>query len=245
MTVALFGKVQTKRDFVAPGAPRGFLDAWEPWMQAGLSSSRLALGDQWPQRYLTAPIWRFWLGDEICGASISGAFMPSLDGVGRFYPLAAFSAAPAGFAIPSPDLDPLENWRLTIDDFLFRTLEPDWEWERTLAMAQALPDPVFWPPVVAQGGVEALAGSALGSRAAPQAAQSAFAMLAAADWASAHARNACFWTEGGDSFPPYALRSRGLPAPELFTLFLTGPSQSRTDAQASAHRHVASEASDA
>ena len=69
MRCGLYGKLPTKRDFVAIKAPREFLAVWEPWMQSGLSASRHALGDSWQQTFLTAPIWRFWLGEELCCGS--------------------------------------------------------------------------------------------------------------------------------------------------------------------------------
>ena len=75
MQCGLYGKLPTKRDFIAIKAPREFLDVWEPWMQGGLSASRHALGDNWQQTFLTAPIWRFWLGSELCGRTMLGAFM--------------------------------------------------------------------------------------------------------------------------------------------------------------------------
>ena len=71
MRCGLFGKLPTKRDFIAVFAPRPLLDAWEPWMQSGISASRERLKDQWQQAYLTAPIWRLWLGADI-RASASG-----------------------------------------------------------------------------------------------------------------------------------------------------------------------------
>ena len=87
MQCGLFGKLSAKRDFVALSVPRDFLNAWEPWMQSCVSASRDSLGETWLESYLTAPIWRFWLGADICGATVTGAVMPSLDGVGRYYPL--------------------------------------------------------------------------------------------------------------------------------------------------------------
>ena len=74
MQCGLYGKLPTKRDFIAIKAPREFLEVWEPWMQGGLSASRHALGDNWQQTFLTAPIWRFWLGSELCGRTVLGAF---------------------------------------------------------------------------------------------------------------------------------------------------------------------------
>ena len=65
MRCGLFGKLPAKRDFIALFAPRDFLDVWEPWMQSSISASREKLLDGWQQAFLTAPIWRFWLGAEI------------------------------------------------------------------------------------------------------------------------------------------------------------------------------------
>jgi len=87
MRCGLFGKIGAKRDFIAIATPRSFLEAWEPWVQAALSASRHQLGPGWQQAFLTAPVWRFWLGAAICGTTVAGAIMPSLDGVGRYYPL--------------------------------------------------------------------------------------------------------------------------------------------------------------
>ena len=45
MQCSLYGKVPAKRDFIAIGAPREFLDAWEPWLQGAISASRTTLGE--------------------------------------------------------------------------------------------------------------------------------------------------------------------------------------------------------
>ena len=123
MRCSLFGKLAQKRDFIALFAPREFLNAWEPWMQSAVSASRQSLGDGWQQAYLTAPIWRFWLGAEICGTPILGAFMSSVDGMGRYYPLTLFAHADPGSAIPPPDLDAQDPWLLAAEDFLLSTLD--------------------------------------------------------------------------------------------------------------------------
>ena len=98
MRCSLFGKLTAKRDFIAVCAPRDFLNVWEPWMQGGVSASRDTLGQEWRGAFLSAPIWRFWLGAEICGTTVLGAFMSSLDGMGRYYPLTLFACAEADAA---------------------------------------------------------------------------------------------------------------------------------------------------
>jgi type VI secretion system protein ImpM len=105
MACGVFGKLPSKRDFVAVRAPRRFLNVWENWVQAGLASSREQLGTGWQEAYLNAPIWRFWLGAEIGGAATVGALMPSVDGIGRYFPLTVFAAAPDGMIIDPPTVD--------------------------------------------------------------------------------------------------------------------------------------------
>ena len=64
-------------------SPRRLLEVWEPWLQASVATSRQMLGEGWSEAYNSAPIWRFWLGAGFCGEAMLGAFMPSIDGVGR------------------------------------------------------------------------------------------------------------------------------------------------------------------
>lgn len=83
-----FGKLPARGDFLARGLPRPFLDAWDDWLQAGMADSRQALGDGWLQAYLTSPLWRFALSPGAVDESAwSGVFMPSVDKVGRYFPM--------------------------------------------------------------------------------------------------------------------------------------------------------------
>src|SRR5690606_36439337 len=102
MRLGLFGKLTAKRDFVATGLPRDLMGLWEKWMEGGLSTSRLRLGAGWQEMFLKAPLWRFWLGADLCGATVAGVFMPSVDGIGRYFPLSFFAVAEAGEAFPPP-----------------------------------------------------------------------------------------------------------------------------------------------
>jgi type VI secretion system protein ImpM len=90
-----FGKMPGMGDFLRLDLPAGFTRAWDAWLQAGLISARDRLGERWNACYLSAPIWRFSLPPGVAGAeAISGVTMPSVDRVGRQYPLTL--AAPCG-----------------------------------------------------------------------------------------------------------------------------------------------------
>ena len=83
-----FGKFPSHGDFVARRLPAGFLQPWDAWLQAGLADSLDRLGDAWLPTYLNSPIWRFALCVGVCGPQAwGGVLMPSVDRVGRYFPL--------------------------------------------------------------------------------------------------------------------------------------------------------------
>ncbi|MBL3591517.1 MAG: type VI secretion system-associated protein TagF [gamma proteobacterium endosymbiont of Lamellibrachia anaximandri] len=75
-------------DFLTRRLPRGFTDPWDRWLQSAVADSREQLGEDWLDIYLTSPIWRFALSTGLCGETAwCGILMPSVDRVGRYFPL--------------------------------------------------------------------------------------------------------------------------------------------------------------
>src|SRR5277367_4426109 len=98
MEVGLYGKLPTHGDFLRRRVPDDFVDAWDPWLQHCIADSRGALGEQWLDTYLTSPVWRFALGPHVCGASaVAGLIIPSVDRVGRYFPITLVWPTPAEF----------------------------------------------------------------------------------------------------------------------------------------------------
>lgn len=82
-----FGKLPAVGDFVSRRLPRDFIDPWDQWLQAAITSSQDQLGDSWLDDYLTSPIWRFALSAGVAGPlPCSGIMMPSVDKAGRYFP---------------------------------------------------------------------------------------------------------------------------------------------------------------
>jgi type VI secretion system protein ImpM len=212
MPCSLYGKLPSKRDFVAIGASRRFLDAWEPWLQTAMSTSRHQLDAQWQAAFLTAPIWRFWLGADICGCSTLGAVMSSLDGVGRYFPLTLFAGADDGATIAPPELDPQDGWFDAAESLLISALEQANDFEGFSAQVSALPQP-------AQTARDPEARALLAER---QSFAELFGALRARHPDTVYAGASFWWTVGGENFPPIALSSSGLPDPMLFAAMLTG-----------------------
>jgi type VI secretion system protein ImpM len=203
------------------GAPRDFLNIWEPWLQGSVSASQAILGEQWQQAFLRAPIWRFWLGADLCGTAVLGAFMPSLDRVGRYFPLTLFACADQEAAIPPPELDSQDQWFKAAEDFLISTLDHDKTFETTVADLNALASPLQSElPKTSDIFVEG--DGSVGVKAGERHFVDLFGSLRQADHNRIYAATTCWWTVGGEDFAPMALCMKRMPDPFLFAAMLTG-----------------------
>ena len=220
MPAGLYGKLPTKRDFVAFNTPRTFLEIWEPWLQASVATSRQLLGDAWRDAYLSAPIWRFWLGADFCGETVLGAFMPSIDGVGRYFPLTLFAGEGTG-ALAPPEIEPNKAWFDAAETILLDALLPEQEFDSVVAAVGALEAP-------AQSSTDEVAGIALLANGAVLVRdfgdELVLALRAARRFGhrQTFAGQSFWWTIGGEGFEPIALVETGLPSPERFAEMLTG-----------------------
>ena len=86
--VGFYGKLPTHGDFLRRRTSDAFVAGWDAWLQAGMAASQAALGDRWLDVYLTSPAWRFVCAAGACGpAPVAGVLVPSIDRVGRYFPL--------------------------------------------------------------------------------------------------------------------------------------------------------------
>jgi type VI secretion system protein ImpM len=100
----LFGKLPSRGDFVQLGLPGSFVRPWDGWLQHAMAGSQQRVGDGWLDAYLESPVWRFALPGGICGAgAVLGLLMPSVDRVGRYFPLTLAAVFPAGAGVPAAD----------------------------------------------------------------------------------------------------------------------------------------------
>jgi type VI secretion system protein ImpM len=221
MRCGLFGKLGAKRDFIALATPRSFLEAWEPWMQSSLSASRHQLGERWQQAFLTAPVWRFWLGAGICGTTAVGAIMSSLDGMGRYYPLTLHAIADEGAPIAPPDVETQDEWFGEAESFLLSTLAHDAAFDDIsqrldgLAVPRTLSRAASDRNIVPLGDNMAAMATTGADFATPMS-----ALRAARP--EVYAAASFWWTAGGGDFPALALSCRGLPDPYRYSTLLTG-----------------------
>jgi type VI secretion system protein ImpM len=222
MRCGLFGKLAAKRDFIALFAPRDFLTAWEPWMQSCVSASRDTLGDTWQQAYLSAPIWRFWLGAGICGATVIGAFMSSLDGMGRYYPLTLFACANPGEAVAPPDIDAHDQWFAAAENLLLATLENQITFEAITNALDQFAAPTHQPADIPLVDMSVLRSGVVAGPLGNRSFSDLFAQLRIANHSNVYAGASFWWTTGGDDYEPFGFCCRHMPDPSLFASMLTG-----------------------
>jgi len=123
--IGWFGKLPSHGDFLHRRVSEAFVNAWDPWLQQCMASSREHLGQDWLQTYLTSPVWRFFLSGGVIGASsYAGILLPSVDRVGRYFPLTVLAELPA-------DLPPMavaihaREWFKTIEGLALHALQSE------------------------------------------------------------------------------------------------------------------------
>ena len=136
--VGWYGKLPGLGDFASRRLPDAFVQGWDAWLQRGMVHAQEQLGhDVWLARYLVAPIRRFWLAPQLLSdAAWAGLLMPSVDRVGRHFPLT--------LAVPGPNLAQAiaaRAWFAQLDATARRVLDTGYTveaFEEALAALEAL-----------------------------------------------------------------------------------------------------------
>jgi type VI secretion system protein ImpM len=232
MEIGLYGKLPSHGDFLRRRLDDPLVVAWDGWLQDSVSASRRILGERWLDIYLTSPAWRFAAEAGACGPrALAGVMIPSVDRVGRYFPLALMWE-------PPDHMNPLvvstrcARWFDAAERHLIETLHRD-----------EVNFEAFDARVVALGAqLDPLCG-ALGVQVDPDDAQLAsvqqrtalhvplgdplqlnevFEQLLYHRLRAVYAPLMFWWAEGSSMVEPCALMSCGLPAPDLFAALLDG-----------------------
>ncbi|HET7203753.1 MAG TPA: type VI secretion system-associated protein TagF [Steroidobacteraceae bacterium] len=232
MEVGLYGKLPTHGDFLRRRVPDAFVVAWDRWLQASISHSRASLGDRWLDVYLTSPAWRFACSAGACGSdAVAGLMVPSVDRVGRYFPLTLAWMPPAGVT-PIDVATRADRWFTAAEYHAIETLgseQVDFEIfdQQLVALGDQLDD-VFRPTNVELDPVDAEAVTAASavpwqvplSRTGDIA--QVFQQLLYHRLRGSFDPLVLWWTEGSSLVAPSCLITRGLPRAESFAAFLDG-----------------------
>ena len=117
-----YGKLPSHGDFVSRRLPRQFVEPWDQWLQNGIAASHEQLGKNWLDTFLVSPIWHFGLAPGLCGEDAwAGVMMPSVDRVGRYFPLTL--AAKVERTQLSLLFDPACGWFEALTQLAFSSLD--------------------------------------------------------------------------------------------------------------------------
>jgi type VI secretion system protein ImpM len=228
--MAWHGKLPSLGDFASRRLGAEFIEPWDGWLAAGLLALREAKPQTWLEDYLASPSWRFLLmPGAMPGAAgrqaWAGVLMPSVDKVGRYFPLTLVQALGEGPA-STQQMQALWFWLSRVDELARDALYDDWSVDRLeqelAAMAgpgvQALqsPQPV-WPTMGDLLEVALPAGLD---------AATLIGVEAQHTWA-AQARGRAWWFAKPDDAAPLLRLSMGLPKATALGLLL---GRSQTDA---------------
>ena len=110
MRCGLFGKLPAKRDFIASPRRARFSMPGSRGCRAAFRPAGKGLGDRGSEAYPDRADLAVLARRRYLRQPGGGAFMSSLDGVGRYYPLTVFACADPGATIAPPDIDAQDEW---------------------------------------------------------------------------------------------------------------------------------------
>lgn len=226
-SVGFFGKLPSNGDFVRRRLSESFVNAWDTWLQQCMVESRSRLEGDWLKIYLTSPVWRFVLCDGVIdAATFAGLLIPSVDSVGRYFPLTIVAELPATVppmsltiharqwfrTVESIALDALEAQDFNLDEF-DKALQDsgaqlqDVEQHLFVTLDTTFPQPEHHWRLPLESS-ERVAAALIDPLMAPV----ARALRPMSLW----------WSDGSERVPPSCLLVRMLPDPARFTAMMDG-----------------------
>ena len=224
MAPGFYGKVPGLGDFVSRRLPNDFIQPWDLWLRESLASSQSQLGDAWLDVYLTSPLWRFVLSPGLAGQSAwAGVLMPSVDRVGRYFPLTLVAPTRPGTDLIGLAGEP--NWFERAEGLALSALEDQWALDAfdTQAIALGIPDGTvrlcaspLAPGVMARPNAWRLQLQS------PADLQRASQILLARALEQMYCAYSLWWSNGSERVAPSLLTCQGLPPPDGFGALLDG-----------------------
>jgi type VI secretion system protein ImpM len=219
------GKLPTLGDFASRRLPEAFIERLDGWLAQGLLQLRTHGPAVWLEAYLASPSWRFLAmpgalgpGAEI-GPAWAGVVMPSVDRVGRYFPLTlakSFGPGPGS----TQQMELLWHWLARLDDLAHDAIFDDWTLERLEQELAHLGGPPWGPLPEAAPQWPRAAGEWVEQPAGDDAAR-CIGVQAQRAWA-AGVQGLVWWHARPDEGPARLLVSRGWPDPAMLATLFSG-----------------------
>ena len=145
--VGWHGKLPTVGDFATRRLDPAFVSVWDDWLSQGLAKFRAQDESHWVDAYLASPTWRFFLTpgflpEPLQSQAWAGIVMPSMDRVGRYYPL-TIATRLENLPVDNASQAALWTWLLRIDDAAVDALQEDWSIDALEAELARIGDPAL------------------------------------------------------------------------------------------------------
>jgi len=144
-TPGWYGKLPALGDFASRRLTPEWIAQWDGWLATGLHQLREAAPDTWLDDYLASPAWRFALlpGSLPDGSGEGlrvGVLVPSVDRVGRYFPLVVISP-PLPRPVDGSQVAALWQWAGQLEEIAVQALQDDWSAETLDAALANSPPP--------------------------------------------------------------------------------------------------------
>jgi len=207
-----YGKLPSLGDFASRRLGADFIPVWDAWLQEVIHATRNASREGWLESYLTMPIWRFVLLPGLIGSNgWAGVLMPSVDRVGRQFPLTLVAGLSSDAAVAHAVFHGAE-WFEGLEATALSVLDPTRGPEE---LDHSLIDRAFAAPQAAD--LPAPDGSTLRSL---SSVSEGFELLAQTEALRAWGRDigwsGLWWTRGRVGSDPLMLTCAALPTAEEF-----------------------------
>ena len=125
-----YGKLPSLGDFASRRLEADFIESWDLWLAGAMQVHRQSLGDAWVEAYLDSPPWRFLLTPGVLrgvdsGQVFAGVVLPSVDRVGRYFPL-TIATSLARVPATAAEFEALLAWLHRLEDTALDALQGDW-----------------------------------------------------------------------------------------------------------------------
>lgn len=216
-----YGKIPTLGDFVCRRLPkRPFVDVWDVWLQEVIAQSKAQLGANWLNIYLTSPVWRFALSDGICGPNPwMGVMIPSVDKVGRYFPLTIAVALPRHTNLLNIS-QPMATWLAEAETLALSALADPFDFENFDRCVEALATPVDFdeitPPIAQANSLTGALRIPIHNHIQPHRDLAKYLLD------QQYAQYSVWWSNGSELIEPSLSVCKGLPAKQLYSALLDG-----------------------
>ena len=212
-----FGKLPARGDFVARRLDGEFRTSFDTWLQRSIATSKRQLDTAWLPTYLRSPIWRFVLGPRLCGDAPSlGVMIPSVDRVGRYFPLVVAAQLP-GCLSPGTLFESARDWFDRAEQLILTSLDDEFDLDQFDTEVRAL----GLPPYSRTNGTPPAQALRLDLRDGGDL-SATYAHILDRVLMGNDVRFSLWWTVGSEKVRASVLLGQGMPAPTNFAAFLDG-----------------------